>query len=50
MLCKMNMNFESLDKILKWIKPKLEREIAQWARQGGGGIGKERGKGEVGEG
>ena len=50
MLCKMYMNFESLDKILKWIKPKLEREIAQWARQGGGGIGKERGKGEVGEG
>ena len=39
MLCKMNMNFESLDKILKWIKPKLEREIAQWARQGGGGGG-----------
>ena len=34
----MYMNFESLEKIPKWIKPEL------------GGEGKERGKGEVGEG
>ena len=40
MLCKMYMNFESLEKIPKWIKPEL----------GGGGEGKERGKREVGEG
>ena len=39
MLCKMYMNFESLEKIPKWIKPEL-----------GGGEGKERGKREVGEG
>ena len=28
MLCEMYLNFESVDKIPKWIKPKLEREIA----------------------
>ena len=39
MLCKMDMNFESLEKIPKWIKPELG---------GGGGEGKERGKREVG--
>lgn len=53
MLCKMYtcMNFESLDKIPKWIKPKLEREIAHGGGSGGGGGGgKERGKGDVGEG
>lgn len=51
MLCKMYLNFESVDKIRRWIKPKLEREIAyagedndSWGRD------KERGKGEVGEG
>ena len=46
MLCEMCLNFESVDDIPKWIKPKLEREIAH----GGGGGNKERGKGEVGEG
>lgn len=30
----MYMNFESLDKIPKWMKPKLEREIAHG--KGGG--------------
>ena len=34
MLCEMYLNFESVDKIPKWIKPKLEREIAH----GRGGI------------
>ena len=47
MLCEMCLNFESVDDIPKWIKPKLEREIAHG---GGGGGNKERGKGEVGEG
>ena len=28
----MYMNFESLDKIPKWIRPKLEREIADGGR------------------
>ena len=41
MLCKMYtcMNFESLDTIPKWIKPKLEREIAHGGGSGGGGGG-----------
>ena len=33
MLCKMYVIFESLHKIVKWIKPKLELEIAH------GGVG-----------
>ena len=39
MLCEMCLNFESVDDIPKWIKPKLEREIAH----GGGGGGKKGG-------
>ena len=64
MLCEMCLNFESVDDIPKWIKPKLEREIAHGGgggekrRGGGGGEGggggggenRGRGKGEVGEG
>lgn len=46
MLREMCLNFESVDDIPKWIKPKLEREIAH----GRGGGDKEREKGEVGEG
>lgn len=45
MLREMCLNFESVDDIPKWIKPKLEREIAH-GREGD----KEREKGEVGEG
>ena len=39
------MTFESLDKIPKWIRPKLEREIADGGRGRGRGRGggKERG-------
>lgn len=36
MLCEMYLNFESVDKIPKWIKPKLEREIAHGERGWGG--------------